>query len=57
MTDKSTNSYGSVEYSLQNAGTVLASIGGSTGAKEDRGTGELKGFVSPTYTVGYKHLW
>ncbi len=53
LSDKSTNSYGSLEYSLKGAGTLILAGSGTTGEEND----ELKGFVSPTVTVGYKHLW
>ncbi len=51
LTDKSTSAYGSAEYTLKDAGTLLAAVAGTPKK------GELRGFTSPTYTVGYKHLW
>lgn len=51
LTDRSHSSYGSVEYALKDAGTLLAAVAVSPRK------GELRGFTSPTYTVGYKHLW
>lgn len=51
LADKSTSSYASIDYSLKNAGTLLAAVSATPKA------GELRALTSPTYSVGYKHLW
>lgn len=53
VTDGSTEGYGSIEYKVGDAGTIMVAGSGTSGDEDD----ELRGYASPTQILAYRHDW
>lgn len=53
VTDGSAEGYGSVEYKVGDAGTVMLAASGTSGDEDE----ELKGYAAPTQILAYRHDW
>ena len=53
LTDHSSSSYFSLDYKVNDGGTLTVAVGGGAGKKD----GELKGYSAPTEYLAYRHDW